>query len=140
MTLKSFPSPRGFDQFLISDFWVTRALIVQLFEYGLKPSIGRVDRLGLGGAARDPEVPTALGGLEDVPSGSTPRGTGFPIFSAALTRTSKPRMITMLLFEAIGFRICVMRAIDLPSVLNRVHCKSLDANNASFPHISVLQH
>jgi len=40
LTEKSLPSPRWFDQCLISERDVTRALIVHLFWYGDRPSIG----------------------------------------------------------------------------------------------------
>jgi len=73
--------------------------MVQLFEYGLKPSIGRVGRPGLGGGARGPEDPAVLGGLEVVPGGSKVRGVGFPIFSTSFTRTSRPRIITILFVQ-----------------------------------------
>ena len=70
--------------------------------------MGRVGRLGLGGAARGPEDPAVLGGLEVVPEGPKVRGTGFPIFSASLTRISRPRMIRTL-SEMIVFRTPVAR-------------------------------
>ena len=59
--------------------------------------LGTVGRLGLGGGARGSVDPAALGGLDVVPGASKVRGTGLPIFSASLARSSRPRMITMLL-------------------------------------------
>ena len=58
--------------------------------------MGKVGLLGLGGCARIPEDPAALGGLEVVPGRSKVRVTGFPILSTSLTRMSRPRMITTL--------------------------------------------
>ena len=60
--------------------------------------MGNVWRLGLGGGGRVPD-PAALGGLEVVPGGSKVRGVGFPILSTSLAKTSRPRMITMLLIR-----------------------------------------
>lgn len=110
--------------------------MVQLFEYGLKPSIGRVGRLGLGGAVR---VAT-LGGLE--PGSARVRGVGFPIFSASLTRTSRPSIITILHVPKNAFRVRVRDVKaehGLPSALDDVYRKTLNTNNRTFARSSVLK-
>lgn len=123
---------------------MTRALIVQLFEYGLKPSIGRVTLVGLEGAVRGPEDPTALSGLEVVAGGSKVRAIGVPIFPVSLTKISSPRMMTMLLIPEDHVQNprnahCFELRGGLPSVLNRADRKTLKSNDGALPRIAVLK-
>jgi len=118
--------------------------MVQSFEYGFKPLIDRIGRLGLGGATTGPEDPAALGGSEVVPGVSKVCRTGFPIFSVSLTRTSRSVMTTMLVVrDGCVQNSCnthdVQLKDNLPSGLNLVDRKTLSANDASLPHLPVFQ-
>lgn len=123
----------------MSDFWVTRALMVQLFWYGLRPSIGNTDLPLLPDGAVRAWAAEVEGAGEATNEGATcpvvgagaswaGGAVGEPIFSSSRETTWRPRIMINL------YRLVKWNEKDItnscsPFVLNEVASQPVDDND-----------